>query len=155
MAQETGYTLTLKPQKSDVPADVRFRRLLKSALRTFEFRCVDMRYDSLQGKDAAMVTFMNAHQCAELIVNGLVGWCGPRADIAVDPRPGDRYLALAGDGTMERSVELASELRKRLITAITKELTAFAAEHTNKAPEKHPVQAAGGGQTHRTAVKLG
>ena len=35
------FTLTLRPLKSDVPVYVRLRRVLKSLLRTYDFRCVD------------------------------------------------------------------------------------------------------------------
>ena len=37
------YTLTLRPLKSDVPPIIRLRRVLKSLLRTYDFRCVDHR----------------------------------------------------------------------------------------------------------------
>ena len=36
---DVAFTLTLRPLKSDIPTYVRLRRILKSLLRTYDFRC--------------------------------------------------------------------------------------------------------------------
>lgn len=40
---DAGVQLSLVPLKSDVPPEVRFRKLLKYALRTCLWRCVSIR----------------------------------------------------------------------------------------------------------------
>ena len=36
----TAYVVTLRPEPSDVPGEIRLRRLLKAALRVYGLRCV-------------------------------------------------------------------------------------------------------------------
>ncbi len=47
------FTLTLRPLPHAVPVDVRLRRLLKTALRSFGFRAVDVREVSPVQHDGA------------------------------------------------------------------------------------------------------
>ena len=45
----SNYRITLRPLKSDIPPEVRLRRLLKIALRSCELRCENI---SIIGTDA-------------------------------------------------------------------------------------------------------
>lgn len=72
-----------------------------------------------------MTYFLTPDQAAELMVNGIIAWAGPRFDIVCEPGAGGRLLVAVGDGDADRAFARAAELRARLKSAIARTLRRF------------------------------
>lgn len=81
-----------------------------------------------RGRGEGVSHFLSAAQCAEMLVNGIVAWSGPQADVVIEPAHGMRHLVCRGSGSPEQSFSWAHELRDRLRLAIQRTLEEFHAE---------------------------
>lgn len=77
-----------------------------------------------------MSCFLTATQAAELMVNGVIRWAGPRCDIVAEPSYGMRCLVCHGRGDSEHGFAQAKALRSRLREVIRAELEEFARENS-------------------------
>lgn len=74
-----------------------------------------------------------ATEVAERIIGGTIAWTNPNGDVIIQPPDrGSEFVAAEGHGNLERSFELAAELRSRLIGVLASAMTAFRHEKCQK-----------------------